>query len=115
MIELAIAARLGALAGGSVYPGKAPEDAPSPRITFFVVDAQTGWVLSGWDGSQVANLQVDCWATSKVKAIQLAGEAFTAMAESDAEFSVSAAQRLPDDYEDSTQLHRVTWEYTLQP
>lgn len=115
MIEIAIAARLGVLAGGRVYPGIAPEGAATPRITWFVVDAETGWVLSGWDGSQVANLQIDSWAGTKMEAIQLANEAFTVMAESDAGFSVSAAQRLSDDYEESTRLHRVTWEYTLQP
>ncbi|MCS3467397.1 hypothetical protein M2401_001118 [Pseudomonas sp. JUb42] len=115
MIEIAIAARLGALAGGRVYPEIAPEGAGTPRITWLGAGTVTGWVLSGWDGSEQATLQVDCWADTKLQAIELGGQVFEAMAEPGPGFTVGHAQRLADDYESDTRLHRVSWEFTLQP
>jgi len=115
MIETAIATRLGALAGGRVYPEIAPDDAMTPRITWLAAGTVTGWVLSGWDGSQQATLQVDCWADTKLLAVELGWQVFNAMAEPGPGFSVGDAQRLPDDYEADTRLYRVSWEFTLQP
>lgn len=115
MIETSIAARLGALAGGRVYPEIAPDDADTPRITWLVVGTNTGWVLSGWDGSEDVTLQVDAWAKSKLEAVQLGTDVFTAMATDGLGFTVSDAHRLPDDYESDTRLFRVSWEFSLQP
>lgn len=115
MIESHIAARLGALAGGRVYPDIAPADAAAPRITWLAVGTVTGWVLSGWDGSQNASLQVDCWANTRLEAIQLGQQTFEALAQPGPGFTVGGAQRLPDDYEADTRLYRVSWEFTLQP
>ncbi|WP_024694728.1 DUF3168 domain-containing protein [Pseudomonas syringae] len=115
MIETHIAARLGVLAGGRVFPDIAPPDAGVPRITWLSAGTVTGWVLSGWDGSHTATLQVDCWANTRLEAITLGREAFEALAQPGPGFSVSDAQRLPDDYESDTRLYRVSWEFMLQP
>ncbi|MCO8164842.1 DUF3168 domain-containing protein [Pseudomonas sp. 21LCFQ010] len=115
MIETHIAARLGALAGGHVYPEIAPPDAPVPRITWLGVGVATGWVLSGWDGSQDATLQIDAWAGNKLLALELANAVFEVMTRPGPGFTVGQAQRLPDDYESDTRLFRVSWEFMLQP
>lgn len=115
MLEVAIAARLSSLANGHVYPQIAPPDAPAPRITWTLVSGGVGWTLAGWDGSTDAQVQIDSWALSQREAIVLAVQAFNAISTSGADFSVSDAGRLPDDYEPDTRLFRVSWEYTLQP
>ncbi|SFW77360.1 DUF3168 domain-containing protein [Pseudomonas sp. NFACC04-2] len=115
MIEKSLIDRLTPLVDGRVYFGVAPEGAEQPRLVIQTVSSITGFTLAGWDGSSDLTIQIDAWGESFLQALTLADEAFTVMTTDGEDFTVGAADRLPDSFESDTKLHSVSWEYTLQP
>ena len=115
MIEKSLIDRLSPLVDGRVYFGVAPVDAAQPRLVIQTVGATTGFTLAGWDGSSDLSIQVDAWGASHFKALTLARQAFAAMTTDGDDFTTGSADRLPDAFEDDTELFSVSWEYTLQP
>lgn len=115
MIETALIDRLSPLVEGRVYFGVAPEGAALPRLILQIVSEGAGFTLTGWNGSSDLSIQVDAWGASYLKALTLARQAFTAMTHDSDDFTTGSADRLPDAFEDDTQLYSVSWEYTLQP
>lgn len=100
---------------GRVFFGVAPEGAAQPRLVIQTIGSDTGFTLSGWDGSKDLTIQLDAWGGSFLQALALADEAFATMATDGDDFTTGSADRLPDVFEDDTKLFSVSWEYTLQP
>lgn len=132
MIQIAIYDRLRGLVDGRVFPTIAPPDAPTPRITYVLPSDIHSITFLGRNGHRDVAVQVDCWAKDSYTAEQLALSAIEAMetlpvmagsaawdAGSEQEqipeepFSVTEISRVGDDYEASTGLYRVTYEYDL--
>lgn len=121
MIQIAIFNRLQGLVDGRVFPGVAPPDEPVPRITYVLPSDIHTFTFLGRNGHRDLTVQVDCWAKDSFAAERLASRAIEAMevvlAEedqgSDGLFSVTEISRVGDDYEASTGLFRVTYEYDL--
>ncbi|NNB04734.1 DUF3168 domain-containing protein [Pseudomonas fragi] len=115
MIENSLIDRLSPLVDGRVYFGVAPEGAALPRLILQAVSEGAGFTLTGWDGSSDLSIQVDAWGASHFKALTLARQAFAAMTTDGDDFTTGSADRMPDAFEDDTELFSVSWEYTLQP
>lgn len=115
MIEKALIDRLTPLVDGRVFFGVAPADAAQPRLVIQIIGGQAGITLAGPDGFRDATIQLDAWGTSYLEAVTLAELALEAMTSDGEDFTTSSADRLPDEFEDDTQLFSVRWEYTLQP
>lgn len=115
MIEKSLIDRLSPLVDGRVYFGVAPEDAAQPRLVIQTVSGIAGFTLAGWDGSSDLTIQLTAWGESHLQALELAGQAFGVMTVDGADFTTGSADRLPDEFEDDTNLFSVSWEYTLQP
>ncbi|MEG0860260.1 MAG: DUF3168 domain-containing protein [Pseudomonas sp.] len=115
MIEKSLIARLSTLVDGRVFFGVAPADAAQPRLVIQTIGSDTGFTLAGWDGSKDLTIQLDAWGESFLQALTLADEVFNAMTADGADFTTGSADRLPDVFENDTNLFSVSWEYTLQP
>lgn len=114
MIEQSLITRLSPLVGGRVFFGVASEDAVQPRLVIQTIGSDTGFTLAGWDGSKDLTIQLDAWGESFLQALALAEEAFAVMTNDGDDFTTGSAYRLPDVFEDDTNLFSVSWEYTLQ-
>jgi hypothetical protein len=79
-LETDLYAVLGPLVGGRAYPDFAKIGATSPYITYFQAGGQAiNFLESGLVGKRNARVQVNCWASTRIDANQLARDAEDAM------------------------------------
>jgi len=113
-LEESLFSRLSPLVDGLVFPGVAPDGTATPYITYTVIGADPGFTFGGPDGSEPAQVQVECWSPDHLLTLQTAKAAFDELVRDDAAgFGCGGAMRLPDDHEGG--MFGVRWEFTLTP
>lgn len=116
MIESAIAARLRTLAGGRVFWDLAPQGTLPPYLVLTKVSGSRGFAFAGLTGQRTYRLQVAAWGAQKLDAIQLQESVIGQLSAPGADgLTVEAIDEMPDDYDETTELHGVLNEFTLQP
>lgn len=106
-----------ALVGASpsrIYPGLMPQAAATPACVYSVVSEQNQNSLAGWtSGLKNSRFQLDCYARTYAEADTLAA-AVAAVLDSVATKTFSSLQVSRRDlYEDDTELHRVSLEFSI--
>lgn len=113
-LEESLYSRLSPLVGGLVFPGVAPDGTASPYITYTTISSEPGFTFGGPDGSEPAQVQVECWASEHLLALQTAKATFDELVRDDAAgFGCAGAMRLPDDIEGG--MFGIRWEFKLNP
>lgn len=111
---LSVHAPLVALVGDRIYPLVAPQNAPAPRVVFTVVDDVGVTSLQGFtSGLSIVRLQVDAYSRDYDEA-QAVADAVDDVLKSHVTLlfsSVRVARR--DLYEDTTELNRVSLDFTI--
>ena len=110
MIQEQIAAALGAIAGGRLYPNVAPNNVQKPYLVYLRVASAPENTLA--DGVPIDNtrLQIDCFDTTYAGVIALAESVKTAMRASGLSHVLLLEQ---DQYEFDALLHRVILDFSL--
>lgn len=98
------------IAGVSIYPEVAPEDAPLPRITYGRVSTTPQNGLSGHLGIDLVVMQFDLWAATRAQTLVLDREVQALLSGKD--FKALPTARY-DSFEASTHLYRRTVEYSM--
>lgn len=115
MIEQALVTHLNPLFKGEVYFQVAPNKAKLPRAVYAVISQVAGFTLAGYDGYLPTSIQLDCWANTASEALDYANRAFTALVtDNKGDFTVSAAQRLADSFDETLMIYACRWEYRLE-
>ena len=115
MIQQALVAHLNPLFNGEVYLNVAPKKAKLPRVVYVVVGQDAGFTLAGHDGYLPMSVQIDCWATTAEQADACATRVFEQITEENkGDFTVSAAQRLADTFDETLNIYACRWEYRLE-
>lgn len=83
--HLAADATVAGLVGTAIYGDDVPQDAAPPFVALQLISAPRQYVLAGSTGHARPRVQVDCWAATKLAAIEIA-DAVTAALE-DVRFS----------------------------
>lgn len=113
-LEELLYSRLSPLVDGQVFPGIAPDGTTGPYITYTTISTDPGFTFGGPDGSEPAQVQIECWATDHLQTLQTAKAAFDELVRDDAQgFGCRGAMRLGDAFEGG--MFGVRWEFTLTP
>ena len=96
-------------AGSRVYAVLAPEAAALPRLTYQRISTAPVNSLSGHCGLDSVTIQIDCWASTKEGAAELAREVRYAMA--DGAFK-ALPQNEADVFDIESRLYRHTVDFT---
>lgn len=116
MIEATIFARLSGLADGRVFWDVADQGTPVPYLVLTKVSGRRGMAFAGLTGERVYRLQVAAWGQAKMDAIALQEQAVSALCVVGADgLTVEAVDEMGDDYDETTSLHGVLNEFTIQP
>jgi hypothetical protein len=115
LAELAKDATVTALVGTSVFPQAAPEGEQPPHVVLSVVSdvPENSFTGTEADRTRSIRLQVDCYAKGYIKVHQVA-DAVAAVLGALARPDLSAVREISRDlYDDPTQLHRVSSDFSV--
>lgn len=114
MIEVDLYTALHSLAGGRVFWGVAPQGTAAPRIVLTKISGQRDWAMAGPTGARRHAVQVDCYATTPLAALELSEQVFDTLTTAGLPFGVGPATDLPSDFDNTAGLHRASVEYQIQ-
>lgn len=102
-----------ALVIGRIFPGRVPQGVVMPAIRYLVVDDLPWNTLEGGYSRRAARVQVDAYAKKYLEAHALADAIVGAVGSitGPAVTAVLLARR--DGYEDVTELHRVSMDFSM--
>ncbi len=101
------ASDVAALVGTRIIPGVAKESTDAPRITYQTISDLPYSLLAGGSNGKKARVQVNCWATTRSGADDLAAKAKTALEASG--YIVGGI----DDYDAEAQLHVTRFDWSV--
>jgi hypothetical protein len=101
---------ISSLAGGRVYPLIAPQDATYPLLVYQPVAQEKVWGVSGSHDLERVRVQVDAYAETYSEATELQDDVF--MAVEGAVTSLADVRLVLTDFEQTTRMYRVTFDYT---
>ena len=111
---LANAATITAFTSAHIYPVLLPQGlaAAFPALTYQRISGGRVYSLSGYADLQHCRIQIDCWATSYGTVKELAYTVQTVMVGSNT-FKAVIEDRPIDMYDDETEIHRVSMDFSL--
>lgn len=101
-----------AYTGSRIYPVLLREAAAFPALTYQRISGGRVYSLSGYSDLQKCRVQIDCWATSYGTAKELSYGVQSAMVASGT-FKAVLIDRPIDMYDDETEIHRVSMDFSI--